>query len=200
MGIDCSYQALPEPCEPLARAIRDPEFGEVFSVVNGRPVAAEWLAWGGVWAECARAWQELCAKHPGLEQRRVSVGRRWDKLHYLLSEARRTGRFDGDDWGTHAILGATLLADHLTGGQGIHLRYSPPDVVQAIAEQVCSMTEGELRRAWDPPRMEECGVYKFRADHAGEEEWGWVVEAFRSLQSFYRQVASLREGVLVKCD
>jgi hypothetical protein len=62
------------------------------------------------------------------------------------------------------------------------------------------MTEGELRRAWDPSRMEECGVYKFRADRAGEEEWGWVVESFLGLQDFYRQVASLKEGVLVKCD
>jgi hypothetical protein len=84
--------------------------------------------------------------------------------------------------------------------EGIHLRYSSPDVVQAIAEHLCPMAEGELRRAWDPPRMEECGVYKFSADNAGEEEWGWVVEAFRSLQAFYREVASREEGVLVKRD
>lgn len=175
-------------------------FGEAFSATVGRREAPEWMAWGGVWAECAQAWRELYAKHPGLEQRRFSVDRRWDKLHYLLSEARRHGRFDADDWGTHAILGARLLADQLTGGQGIHLRYSPPDIVQAIAEHVGSMTEGELRRAWAPPRMQECGVYKLRVDNAGEEEWSWVVEAFRGLQALYRQAASHGEGVLVKCD
>ncbi|EAU67119.1 DUF1877 family protein [Stigmatella aurantiaca] len=200
MGLDYSYQALPDPCGPLARAIREPVFGGAFSAVSGRLEADEWLAWGGVWAECAQAWRELCVKHPGLEQRRFSLDRRWDKLHYLVSEARRHGRFDADDWGTHAILGAGLLADHLTGGQGVHLRYSPPDVVQGIAEHLCPMTEEELRRAWDPPRMQECAVYKFRVDNAGEEEWGRVAEAFRGLQAFYRQAASLREGVLVKCD
>jgi hypothetical protein len=200
MGIDCSYQALPAPCEPLARAIRDPVFGEAFSSVSGRIEAAEWMAWGGVWAECAQAWRELCAQHPGLEQRRFSVDRRWDKLHYLLSEERRNGRFDADDWGTHAILGAVQLADHLTGGQGIHLRYSAPAVVRTLAEHLRPITEGELQRAWEPARMQECGVYKFRADRADEQEWGWVMEAFRGLQAFYDQAASLGEGVLVKCD
>lgn len=199
MGIDCSYQALPEPCEPLARAIRDPEFGEAFSVVGGRSEAL-WMAWGGVWAECAQAWRELCAQHPGLDQRRFSVDRRWDTLHYLLSEERRSGRFDADDGGTHAILGAVRLADHLAGGQGIHLRYSAPEVVRAIAEHLRPITEAELRRFWVPARMEERGVYKFSAGRADEQEWGWVMEAFRGLQAFYDQAASLGEGVLVKCD
>jgi Domain of unknown function (DUF1877) len=197
MGIDGYYQALPDPCEPLARAIQDPLFGEVFSVANWKPGDAQWLAWGGVWAECARAWQELCAKHPGLEQRRLYVGRRWDILHYLVSEERRRGRFDADDWGTHAILGADLLAEHLTGGQGIPLRYSPPDAVRGIAERIGLMTEGELRLAWDLLKMEKGSVYKFRADNAGEDQWGWALEAFRGLQAFYRQAASLGEGVLV---
>jgi hypothetical protein len=30
MGLDCSYQALPDLWAPLARAIREPLFGEAF--------------------------------------------------------------------------------------------------------------------------------------------------------------------------
>ncbi|MDY7232574.1 DUF1877 family protein [Hyalangium rubrum] len=200
MGIEGLYQALPEGCELLARAIRDPAFAEPFSVANWIPGNPQWLKWGGAWAECARELSKLCETHSGLERRRFDVGPRWDVLHYLLSEARREGHFDRDDWGTHALRGAAALASHLAGGQGIPLRYSRPEIVQVIAEHLGPMTEEDLRRTWEPARMEAQAVYKFWADRAGEDEWGWTVEAFRGLQAFYRQVASHREGVLVTRD
>jgi hypothetical protein len=82
---------------------------------------------------------------------------------------------------------------------------SPPAVLPSPSTPARSPQNGPhlsytLRRAWEPLRRGECRVYKFRADGAGEELWGWVLEDFHSLQAFYRQAASLGEGVLVTQD
>lgn len=197
MGLDCTYQALPEGCGLLERAKRDPWFGELLSPVPWRRERLQdWREQGGVWAEFAEEVDRLLQRHPGLDERYFMGDRDWDVLHYLLSDARRQG-VEGDDWGTRVVLGARVLDDSLRAGQGVPLRYSNPETVRALVEQIEQVTEADLRRHYVPELMEARAVYKFWADRADAQRWERTVWRFEGLRSFYRQVAREGEGVLV---
>lgn len=198
MGLDCTYQALPEGCALLERAKRAPSFGELLALAPWQQ-EPPWLAEGGMWTEFYEEVGRLRQRHPGLEERYFRGQRDWDVLHYLLSEARRQG-VEGDDWGTQAVLGARVLDESLRAGQGVPLRYSSPETVRALGEQLEQVTEADLRRVYVPELMEARAVYKFWADRADAEWWEHTVQRFEGLRAFYRRVAREGEGVLVVLD
>jgi Domain of unknown function (DUF1877) len=200
MGLDCYYQALPEGCALLERAVREPEFGEYLSLVPWKPERLErWRAEGGMSAEFSREMTRLCQQHPGLEKRFYTVDRFWDVLRYLLSEARREER-PQEDWGSIAVQGAAVLADTLRAGQGVALRYSGRETVQSLVSHLAGISEEQLRQVYEPERMEERAVYKFWADRADAETWQWTWRYFEGLRAFLQQAAEKGEGVLVVLD
>jgi len=132
MGVERWYVAVADGCRLLERSLSDPAFGEYLGPSYfGRE---RWrLGHGGLHAEFLAEVDEMNRSHPGIEDRIYTLGRYFDMLHYLLSEGRRRGEFDEADWGTRSIRGVMSLPEHLRGGQGHAIRYTPPVEAGEIA-------------------------------------------------------------------
>jgi len=203
MGFDASYQALPDGCTVLEHTIRDPKIAEVVSFVpyfvmmrhTNRPR-------GDAQALLQSLVNDLIAEHPGIEDRNYCYyDRRWDALHYLLSEGRRNGAWrEHRDLGTKAVRGSIELNAHAQAVQGIPVMYVPPEDVQDVAAMLASCSPAKLRHLYDPVRMEQQGVYKFWADRATEVEWNAIMEFLHGLSVLYEAAAVHHEGVLVVID
>lgn len=200
MGMERWYVAVVDGGRLLERALADPEFGEWLQVPSNFGRERRRPNRGGFDPEFMKFRAEVDAMnrlHPGIEDRIYTLDRYYDMLNYLLSEGRRRGELYGDDWGTKAIRGATDLPEHLRGGQGHPTRYSPPAEVREIADRLGGLTVEDLRAAYSPGGMEEQGVYKFQAAWADERTWAWIGRYYEGLRSFYAEVSSHGEGVLV---
>ena len=196
MGTERWYIALPGDCDLLKRAQIDPAFGEYL----GCPSIFET---GGhdnwprskVFREFCEAVKHLNVEHPGIAARVFTLDRSYDKVHYLISEARRTGE-DEDDLGSKAIRGATSLPSHLKGGQGHSIRYSSPEEVAAIANWLSAITFDSLRRFYFPEDM-DLTVYKF-VFYPGDPDLAFeeIRERFNGLKAFYSEVALHGEAIV----
>jgi hypothetical protein len=197
MGMEIWYIAVADGCHLVERSLSDPAFGEYL----GGPAYFERDRWRhnqvGLAAEFLAQVDDMNRSHPGIEGRIYTLDRYFDMLHYLLSEGRRRGEPHGADWGTRSILGGKSLSEHLRGGQGHPIRYTPPAEVGEIAAWLEGLTSGDLRSAYSPAEMERQCVYKYWADRADEQTWDRIVGYFEGLRSFYADVALHGEGVLV---
>ena len=145
MGTERWYIALPDDCDLLKRAQQDPAFGEWLgcpSIFEEGGYQAYWPD-NEVYREFCEAVKQMNVEHPGIAARVFTLDRAYDKVHYLISEARRTGERE-DDLGSKAILGASSLPPHLRGGQGHSIRYSAPEEVLAIANWISAITFDSL--------------------------------------------------------
>lgn len=191
MGLDMSYQAIPADCDLIQRA------------GPGRPLEGMlsmmvlWFCHGSgpraSWVEGTRFWHEMCelsVRHPGLEKRNFDLSRSWDELHYLLSESRRAGTmFERDGLLDKAVHGGSEEVD-----EGV--RHVTPQEVALIAAVLKPMTIEDLRPHYAPATMEDCGVYKFRADAEKTFEES-AAQFFPGFRAFYLDAAEHDEGVLV---
>ncbi|AKQ68383.1 hypothetical protein A176_005295 [Myxococcus hansupus] len=205
MGVETSYQAIPEGTALLERAIQDPDLGELLGLLNS--------SLHGSWYESARrggpplneteeTLQHMALSlehaHPGLKQRFYTLDRRWDMLHFLLSAERRgEPSLPLDDLFTVAVRGGALLAPHIRGGQGHPIRIVSAAQTQALAARLAEVSQNDLRRHYVPERMEEAAVYKWFAAHVSDSTWPVLWDAFEGLRDFYREVAAHGEAVLV---
>lgn len=203
MGLDCVYQALPAHSGLIEWAREDAALGEWFGLVPswlqrgldgklapGLPEPGELQVWHRV--------RTLLEQHPGLEKRNCDLDRCWDELHYVLSAHRREEPgSEIDALLDAAVRGESLIAEHVCSGQGVPLRYTPPERVAEIARVLTPMTWASLERHCIPERMEAANVYKFFADRADEQEWAWLREAFERFRAFYLSAAEHGEAVLV---
>ncbi len=196
MGMERWYVAVVDGGYLLQRALSDPPFGENLMLPSLFGPERHRYPWGGLHAELRAEVDAMNRLHPGIENRIYTLDRLFDMLHYLLSEPRRRGEFDGDDPGTKAILGTTQLPEHLRGGQGHPMRYSPPAVVREIAAWLEGLAVEDLRAAYAPEKMEEQCVYKFWAGGDYDETRDRIIHSFEGLREFYSGTASNGEGVL----
>ena len=198
MGQEKWYVALPGSCDLLARAKAEPEFGTYLGFPSiFESGGKDWKAWDVPGREFCSAVRKLNEEHPGLRNRVCTLDRSYDMLHYLLSEARQQGTFDAEDWATHAIRGTLALPEHLQGGQGHPIRYSPPDTVEESASWLGGVTDLSLHEAYDPPAMEAQAVYKMRSEDQDGELWKYIRTYFEGWKAFYLAAAAHQDGVLV---
>lgn len=197
VGMEMWYIGVADGCELLRRSLSDPAFGEYL----GGPAHFERGRWRyhqvDLDAEFLAQVDGMNRSHPGIEGRIYTLDRYFDMLHYLLSEGRRRGEYDGADLGARSIRGGMSLPEHLRGGQGHPIRYTPPVEAVEIAAWLEGLTIGDLRSAYSPAEMERQCVYKYWADRADEQTWDRIVGYFEGLRSFYAEVAAHGEGVLV---
>lgn len=197
MSMEMWYIAVADGCHLLRRSLSDPAFGEYL----GGPAYFERERWRhnqvALDAEFLAQVDEMNRSHPGIEGRIYTLACDFDMLHYLLSEGRRRGEYDWADSGTRSIRGGMSLPDHLRGGQGHPIRYTPPAEAGEIAAWLEGLTSEDLRSAYSPAEMERQCVYKYWADRADEHAWGKIIGYFDGLRSFYAEVALHGEGVLV---
>ncbi len=196
MGMERWYAAVIDGGALLTRALADPAFGENLSLpwLFGRDRRRRDPR--GDFSEFLAEVDAMNRSHPGIEDRLQTLDRRFDMLHFLLSEERRRGELDAADAGSKAILGANGLPGHLLGGQGHPIRYSPPAEVDAIAVWLAGHAVEDLRSAYDPGAMREQAVYKI--SQAGEDArtLDLIIEGFHGLRSLYAGAAAHGEGVL----
>src|SRR5262245_10251979 len=144
LGGERQYQAIPDNCFILEKARANPEYADVL-------IGCGYLHGGGapgaydpIYEEFVADVEELIRNHPGIDQRNCSVDRSWDVLHFLLSEERRQGNFNGTDLGTIALPGATAV-----GCSGDWPRYTPPSLAESVLVFLNNITEPELLRWHD---------------------------------------------------
>lgn len=200
MGLDISYQAMPEGCTLLERARHEPKFGAYLEFFNSYAFNSQQAlarsADDPVVVEFVAEAKQVAEHYKGIEDRRLYLGRRWDILYYVLSEnRRRSKKKDCSDWVEQAIFGGEVLNQATQTTIGFPIRYLPPIEVWYIAE-ILKDTNLELFRChWNPRAMAEASVYKIHAED-GDEEFEWVKQDFEKLKVFYAQVAQHHEGVL----
>jgi hypothetical protein len=173
MGLDAKYQALPATSPFLAQMREEP------------------LLWE----------EKLLGEYLNVSKRFCWLDRVWDVLHHLLSANRRDEAGTADDaLMDAAIRGEGLISEHVRGGQGVPLRYTPPETVKRIAHLLELLPFNELVRQGHPKLMADTHVYRHPAGFSEEELRECLSPYFETLRAFYRAAASHGDGVLVSLD
>ena len=209
MGMDLSYQAIPDNSPALERARRDGLFGcelEFWSSY-ARPDTRR-----DAMVQRARASQEehdlafvdavalsrqSAREHPGLELRCWTWSRGYDAVHYLLSPARRAGQGEAHDWAHEPIYGAQVLHAEARTTIGFPIRYNPPYLVREYAEIIGGATRDDLILHFDAAKMRRGGVYKYFGDPDGFENWMWP--EFEAWRGFYETMLQFPDEGLLCC-
>jgi len=199
MGLDMTYQAVPDPCVLIERSLKDSEFGELLQFLPGlyKRGAAGWQ--DGIRLEFWQLAGELAKQSPGLEKRNCYVGRRWDDLHYLLSANRRKEQGDEKDVLLDKAIHGNKLGD-LAGTQGMPIGYVSHSEVSQIAGLLEPLTPADLRAHYLPEKMQAQNVYKFFEPRADDDDWKFTSEAFKTFRTFYLEAAAAKEGALTILD
>lgn len=200
MGLDIHYQAMPEACNLLTRARHEPDFGphlEFFkSYALNSQQELDKRANDHLFVEFIYEVRQSLKQYPGIEQRNLYLGRRWDMLYYLLSERRRNGEAnDGSEWSEKAIFGDEVLNEKTQTTVGFPIRYLYPREVSNVRDYLGTITIEMLHAHWHPRKMSEARVYKIHIDD-GENYFRWIKEDFEKLKAFYALVAEYSEGIL----
>jgi hypothetical protein len=203
MGLDMSYQAV-VPETVLLKLVLGNAQAEFYFKLFGYDELPDWAAYRldndvelkeySQIAEIARS------EHPGIEDRKLELDRRWDMLHYLLSEKRRKNfRYDEKDLIDLAIHGGDKLGDAFVLPQGVPITFLRPDEVKEISKHLGEIPLDSLLEHWNPPLMREAGVYKIRGDE-DEHRLEYLLEDFENMKDFYLWTAIYDEAVVVFCD
>ena len=164
MGVEASFQAMPENCELFITARQDRETAEAlqffhrFAFVYKTPHPM----WDATWTELHKMARKLGAEKPDLINRYFYAGgRTFDAIVYLLSPARRAGHYEED---TSLIYQAIYgheplhLKAHASQGRPIGLvTAGEAPIITKYLEQVSIKT---LHEHYNPERMSEAAVYK----------------------------------------
>lgn len=193
MGIDAVYQAAPLDWDLLHRAGQDVQACSQLTLAIH--LLRDFERAGSPWPEYENTVEgievrELVRRYPGLESRNCELDRRWDILHYLLSESRRRGEF-GTDVGTQAIYGGPSINERCE-----HVSWTPPHDVFNIAAWLERLTPVQLRRLYDPQQMAGQHLYKYHVEDA-EAIWPFICADLAGLQRLYSAAAEHEEGILV---
>jgi len=199
MGLDQHYQAMPPDCELLRRSRFDPEFGSYlssFSYFSDHiPEEMQRVNAGSTKFDFLAEMLALMADHPGIEDRFLDFGRRWDMLHFLLSAERRSEAIDEPDWAYRAIHGGEILHPEVQSGIGITIKYLTPAEVSDIWERLVLLDTDEVGARWNQERMKEAAVYKY--NQMRECDW---FEDFERFTEFYFKAMAHDEGVIITCN
>lgn len=204
MGLDMTYQAIPADSS-LLKKVAESETAAVSLNIHGfKEIPDEKLQYYGENAEFAEFAKEaklIRNEHSGIENRECDLGRRWDMLHYLLSEIRRKNEvYDESDLIHRAIHGGEELGEHAVLVQGVPVRFLNPQEVKEISTLFGQIETDSLDEHWNPPKMREAGVYKIRGDDSDNDQLYYLKEEFEQLKDFYLWAAIYDEAVLVFCD
>ena len=204
MGIERSFQTIPESSNLLVWARTERELGKILFLApwyfkqGSRPSLGPTTPASEAMHRFVR---DLVAADPGLTTQNYYVDRRWDQIHYLLSGKYRGGAVGPDDaLFDVSIEGDALIAEHVRGGQGYPLRYTSPQLVAAVASAFERINIDSLRANYDLAVMEARSVYKAFAGRETQEDWEYLSTLIRGLRAFYLNAARTGSGVLVCTD
>lgn len=182
MGIEYIYQMIPDDCIILKKARVNPDYATHIRCLSW---STSTRTRDAIYNEFMADVEETIRNHPGIERRYYDVDRCWDVLHFLLSEERRQGNFEGSDLGTIAVYGSTY-ASCLPDWP----RYCSPSQVESVVVFLNKITEPELLR-WADPTVLIKNCYK-----GGYENY-FIWQFFEGLRNFYREAWRYKGAVLV---
>ena len=203
MGLDNVYQAMPENCSLLERSRYDADFGANLTDFEQCAAAAqEEIDERGndqTYLDFVSAAKLLCKERPQLFERRLFLGRRWDMIHYLLSEERRRGYCANDsDWVKRFIHGGEVLNEYIKDISGHHIFYLAPGEVSELWIKLGDITSETFREHWNPSLMYEAGVYKMHAAD-DERQLEYIETDFNDLRNLFFEAMTHDEGILNWC-
>ncbi|WP_223632866.1 DUF1877 family protein [Corallococcus sp. EGB] len=203
MGLDASYQALPGGSPLLELARRNTGVGEWLWCVTRllREPREETLSPGGpdpAELQLLEAVRDLLRTRPDLATQKVDLDRRWDHMHFVLSERRRNAPGTEDDsLAGIAIEGEAKIAPHVAAGQGVPLRFTRPETVERIARMLEAVRFDALREHFTFENLSQGAVYKCPREENIDHAWQWLRERFELFRAFYVTAAQHGDGVLV---
>lgn len=204
MGLDMSYQAIPADSSLLKKVAESETAAVSLNIYGFKKISDENLEYykeNGEFAEFVSETKLIRNEHSDIENRECDLGRRWDMLHYLLSEIRRNNQpYDETDLVHRAIHGGEKLGENAVLPQGVPVRFLNPQEVKEISTLFGQIETDALEEYWNPPKMREAGVYKIRGDDSDDYQLNYLKEEFEKLKDFYLWAAIYDEGVLVFCD
>ncbi|MHA7631593.1 DUF1877 family protein [Corallococcus sp. M7] len=206
MGLDATFQALPGDSPLLELARRNIGVGGWLSSVPRlfQDPREETLAPGGPDSDellLLEAVRDMLRTRPDLATQQVDLGRRWDHLHFVLSDLRRNDPGAEDDsLAGIAIRGEAEIAPHVVAGQGVPLRYTRPETVERIARWLEAVRFDGLREHFTFDSLSRAAVYKCPREEGIDEAWQWLIERFERFRAFYVTAAKHGDGVLVRVD
>ncbi|MBL8119703.1 MAG: DUF1877 family protein [Anaerolineae bacterium] len=205
MGLEMRYQAVPSTWRWLQRKPLVYETESAFAFLV--PQVAQQSAPRALQSsrhdspdhtevDFARELLHLIRVHPGLEQRNLYIGERWDMLYYLLSPTRRASSNQNyTDWVARVLLGGDELQG-LVSSEGIAVYYLPPDEVQTSAFLLGQVTQERLSEHFDPQRMIAAGVYGSLSLIGRHVSFASLWQSFQQLHFLFKDVAAHREGIV----
>jgi len=203
MGTEATFQAIPEDCELLARARADTEVAELMAFFNSYAIGRHPFGWQpktSAQTYFNSAVKALIQQRPGLVQRYLYAGRKYDMIVYLLSEERRKGNRDTDTSLIHkAIWGSERLHPVARATQGLPIGLVPAQDVVRITEFISTITYDHFHQHYKPPEMEKMGVYKIYAGD-GEEVFSEIWDEFQDIRRFYNEATANNEAAVTVID
>lgn len=176
MGVDLSYQAIPEGTGLIRRIEASREDWDA--------LFWEVLPWG------SRPSSEVLAQ-PEVQRwlQRMAEPRTW--RHDLRTRGQEQLAWVIQD--REPIFGEAPIAPHVKSGQGFTLRMTTSAGVRRGLDTLNGMTEAELRVRFDPAAMVAAGLYKSSVSDTFEPLWADLC----ALREFYRSVADAGFAVVV---
>jgi hypothetical protein len=145
------------------------------------------------------AMEALVALNPGIDHRYCNLDRRFEWLNWMLRQCAKND--EEKQIATACIYGATRIFAPAESSQGYPFGWNSPDSVALIHIWLSDLNSTNLRREFDPEKLDRARPYKWRAgekDHS--EEFADIANDFAKLKRFYEAVYFRREGVLSKRD
>jgi hypothetical protein len=202
MGLDYRYRAIPRDCPLLELACARRDFGEYLDLFGFRPPDQETIAQYSDKPEFSEFHLETArarTTNPGIENRMVDIGRHWDMLYYLLSDARRLGLAEDErDPAYKLILGGKVIDSNVRSMQGIPICYLNPEETQEVFRWLERQPDTILADRWDPRQMAAAGVYKMHPED-DEELLGFLQADLSRLTIFFVAAVANDKGILSIC-
>lgn len=196
---DLCYQAIPHNCSLIDEARLRPVFGEFLEMYGFREVSFEDLKFrigDEDFAYYSLETKDIRRQFPGIERRRLELGRNWDVLLYLLSEARRKLRPGQENhWAYRAIHGGDILGISICSTQGMPIRFLPPYSVRKIADEIGKVSFEALEAKIDIGKMRDADVVGIEKSST-ETILEGAKEDLSRLRDFYSSAAAFSEGVV----
>lgn len=133
--------------------------------------------------------REAVPEHRPSPDRTIDIGKAWHGLHFLF-----TGTSDGDEEpACYLSSGGEPLDDE---GYARALR---PNETKRFGEFLARLTPDELRRRYDPSRMDKLRIYPegWRARTESPSDVEWLLESFTAVRTFVTTAADAGDGLIV---
>lgn len=200
MTFDQTYQAIPHNCSLIELSNKKPVFGEFLDLFGFADVSFEDLRFRAGDADFnfyVDEVKKIRRSNPGIEDRRLNLGGRWDALLFTVSELlRAAGRGHDDLWIKRAIKGGDIIGVSICSAQGVPLRLISAFETKTLAARLSRIDPMDLGRYWDVEKMTSEGVFGIEEISRIKDECPAVGD-YERLAELYAAAAENDEGILV---